>query len=667
MAMPGGDRCPRCGRDRIPDAPAGLCPGCLLAGALDGPAPARVGDYDILELLGRGGMGAIYSARHRTIGRVVALKMILAGELATPEEQQRFRAEIEAAATLNHRHIVPILEVGEHAGRPYYTMPLYAGALEDQLHRYRDPAAAAELVAKVARAVHHGHERGVLHRDLKPANILLDEQGQPYVADFGTAKRIGEPTKTVPGTVIGTPMYMAPEQAAGGDQGVTTAVDLYSLGVVLYELVTGRQPFGGDLAAVLRAVRETEPVRPRALAPAVPRDLETICLKCMKKDPAARYLTAQELADDLERFLRGEPIAARPASVADRAWRLARRHWLAIGVGVGTVSLLAVVAATAVSVARAQELELQRDALRTNAYAAHALAGTIGLHLREQSDAALATAADPDVARLLHRPDGEALEHRRLGAPFDSLALFDRSGALVAHAPRPPPGLVGRDYAWRDYFIGARRLGETGQRAGYIARSFRSEADGRYKLAVAAPIYAPDWAGVLVATLGAAPLLERMRLDDATHAGPIAVLVAPRDHGRAAPDDEGRYVVILHDKLGRGEEIEIDSPRLRELRLARAGRAGPGWLEGGPITDDAHRDPVPGFEGRWLAGFAPVGDTGLVAIVQTRYDVVVGPNARLSRRLTSRVSIVILAWSVVFGTTLWAYARRRRRTPAGSR
>jgi eukaryotic-like serine/threonine-protein kinase len=659
--------CPRCGVQQVADAPAGLCPGCLLARALDAPAPARIGDYDIIGELDRGGMGVVYRARHHALGRIAALKVIRAGELATLEERLRFRAEIEAAATLEHPHIVPIYEVGNHAGLPYYTMRLCASALHKQLHRYREPVAAAGLVATIARAIHHGHERGVLHRDIKPANILLDEQGQPHVSDFGMAKRVGEPGKidqaprTEQGVVIGTPQYMAPEQLRG-DQSVTTAVDLYSLGVVLYELLTGKPPFGGDRSSIMREVLEAEPVRPRALAPAVPPDLETICLKCLEKEPAARYRTAQELADELERFLRGDPIMARPAGLAGRAWRFTRRYWFAVGAGVGTILLLAVVAATAISVARAQELELQRDALRTNAYAAHALAGAVTFLLREQVDAVVAIAADPRVVRLLHTADREALERRRSETLFESLSLYDRSGVGITHTSPWSPGL-GRDYSWRDYFIGARRLGEAGHRAGYIARAHRSETDGRHKFGIATPLYdAGGWAGVLMATVGTDFALGRKRLDGASDAGPMAVVVAPRDRSRTTSEGAGEYVVVLHDGLAHGAEVVMHSPRLRELRVMRAERNQLRWIapDPEPIVDDAHRDPVPGFEGRWLAGFAPVGDTGFVVIVQTRHDAAVEPNARLSRRLTSRVSAGIVAWSVLFGAGFWGYTRRAR-------
>jgi WD40 repeat protein len=338
--------CPRCGFIFSSSSEDGLCPACLLASALDQAPPGEpafweeavppraqggrtFSHFELLDELGRGGMGVVYRARDLNTERIVAIKVLQAHHLEVPDLVRRFRSEVRAVSSLDHPHVLPIHEVGESDGIPFFSMKLTTGqSLAHRLGNYLGkPRDAAQLLSKVARGVQHAHARGILHRDLKPGNILLDSAGEPFVCDFGLAKWLDDDTKlTVTAAVLGTPHYIAPEQAKGS-KALTTAVDIYSLGAILYELLTGRPPFiGGSALQTLIASQEKSPERPSSLARNVPRDLETICLKALQFDPAARYVTAESFADDLDNWLEGRPINARPVSAAEQLWRWAKRN-----------------------------------------------------------------------------------------------------------------------------------------------------------------------------------------------------------------------------------------------------------------------------------------------------------------------------------------------------
>src|SRR5881409_1954214 len=367
--------CRKCGAKVFSDAPEGLCARCVLKialatlpeavaeGDLSAVASAKaddsgrveqsagedrasasqdkttvraaellgeLGDYELLEEIGRGGQGVVFRARQKSLNRIVALKVIGLGQWASKAHLKRFRREAEAAASLEHPGIVPIHEVGERDGSCYFSMQFIEGGQLDEVVR-REPMAirrAVELIAKVARTVHYAHEHGILHRDIKPGNILLDQKGEPHLTDFGLA-RLLETESTVTRTmeVMGTPSYMAPEQALGENAAVSSATDVYGLGAVLYQLLTGQPPFaGGTTYETIKLLLDTELRQPRLLNPKIDRDLSTICLKCLEKDPKRRYSSALALAEDLERWQKHEPIQGRRTGIFVRGKKWVRRN-----------------------------------------------------------------------------------------------------------------------------------------------------------------------------------------------------------------------------------------------------------------------------------------------------------------------------------------------------
>src|SRR5437867_2950865 len=336
--------CRKCGAKIFSYAPKGLCTACALETAL-GILPDAVpgiadygrrdfqgnlGDYELLEEIGRGGQGVVFRARQKSLSRTVALKIIGLGQWASKAHVKRFRLEAEAAARLDHPCIVPIYEVGEGDGSCYFSMKFVEGGqLDEAVRRTPMPMRqAAELMAKVARTVHYAHEHGILHRDIKPGNILLDAKGEPHLTDFGLARLLeSESTITRTLEVLGTPSYMAPEQASGETAKLTSGTDVYGLGAVLYQLLTGHPPFaGGTTYETIKLVLETEPRQPRLWNPKIDRDLSTICLKCLEKDPTRRYDSALALAEDLERWLKHKPIRARHTGVFTRGKKWLRRN-----------------------------------------------------------------------------------------------------------------------------------------------------------------------------------------------------------------------------------------------------------------------------------------------------------------------------------------------------
>lgn len=417
--------------------------------------PISMGNYELLEQIAEGGSGVVYRARQVDLDRTVAIKLLRSGLLATGEEVQRFRFEAEICARLDHPSIVPVHEVGNHEGRHFICMKLIEGSsLDQRVADYQsDPRSAAELVARITRAVHHGHRHGVLHRDVKPSNVLLDRDGTPFVADFGTAKLIdGAQDRTVPGWILGTPTYMAPEQAsASGD--VTVATDVYSLGCVLYELLVGRPPLvAKGLVETLRAVQEDLPTPLCSLRPELHRDLETICQTCLAKEPERRYSSALALAEDLERWLAFEPIYARKTTPVERILLAWRRNPLVSSLiaAVAVLAVALVVGALLASIELAAQIEDTREAegfaneqLR-NAYLAEARAlrhgGQVGRRERALELAGLAAGIRP--GRDL-RDEG-----------ISSLALSDIATARSWPLSDESPSMLCFDAQFERYFVG---------------------------------------------------------------------------------------------------------------------------------------------------------------------------------------------------------------------
>ncbi len=704
------DRCPSCSTILPPDAPAGLCPNCLLKAGLSGssetidpsdaetlrlddesrakpaalPAGTRFGPYELIERIAQGGMGVVYKAKDVGLGRTIALKMILAGRFANEAEVQRFRHEAEAAANLDHSNIVPIYEIDECEGRQYFTMKfIEGGSLATHMQRYnRDPLSAARMMATVARAVNHGHRRGVLHRDLKPPNILIDEHGQPHVTDFGVAKRIEDDSDlTRTGTVIGTPAYMAPEQAAGQVRGITVEADVYSLGAMLYEILTGRAPFQAETPMqLLRDVIEQEPVPPRQLNPNIDRDLETICLKCLEKDRKSRYRSAEELADELTRFANGELILARPIGPIMRGWRWAKRNPALSGGAVAVVTMLFAVLAAAISFADHREVQMLDEVRRGNLWSARTAAISYLWQLDRFSRTIEQMAEEPKLIQLLESRNFDGARQwlveveDRFGQEegFESWLLQDEKGIAIGRAPEKPE-LVGRDFSRRDYFQGAtRHIGATGHAAVHVSRVFRSEADGLYKFAISAPVCAiessgPRLMGVITATIAPASTMGSLRINDERREAALAGRIDPstQDAG-AAP-----YRILVHPAYHRRDEaVELGNaqlaaipparPELPELQLINPseGASLPA------VTDDFYVDPMSTrdsrYAGRWLAAFAPVGNTDLIVVVQQRYDEVIALDKTLSRNLALAVGSA-LALGILFAAAVTWYRMRQMR------
>jgi tetratricopeptide (TPR) repeat protein/tRNA A-37 threonylcarbamoyl transferase component Bud32 len=438
--LAGAHRCRRCGSMLGTGALTGVCVRCLALDGVDADdAPVNIepvvgfsagrtiGEYELLEEIGRGGMGVVFKARQKHLDRLVAVKVLRSGWLARAGELARFRTEAKTVAGLHHPNIVAVHEVGENDGQPYFSMDFVAGRTLEEIARGHplQPARAARYVKQIAEAIHYAHEHGVLHRDLKPSNVLVDGDDRPRITDFGLAKQLeGDASLTVTGQVLGSPNFMPPEQASPGRAEISTASDVYSLGGLLYQLLTGLPPFLSEtITGTLRLVAENEPASPRLLVPTVPKDLETICLKCLQKEPRQRFATAQELAEDLGRFLRDEPIRARPAGTAEKLWRWCRRNRaLAASAAIVAVLLLTVAIGSPIAVIR---IHRERNTAAIEAKKSQQVADFLASMLKSVQPA---VAQGRDTTLLREMLDQTA---RRLDTEFTNQPLVEAQLRLV--------------------------------------------------------------------------------------------------------------------------------------------------------------------------------------------------------------------------------------------
>jgi len=590
----------------------------------------NVGDYILVRKLGQGGMGVVYLARDR-LGGLLALKFMLRSDSGSDgADLRRFRAGAEAARELDHPNIVRVLAIGEDDGRHFLAMSFIDGTDLARAMATTPLSArqATSLLAKVARAIHYAHQRGVLHRDLTPANIMLDQHQEPHVTDFGLARRMNRRadslTTTGGETGAGNPRYMAPEQVAMNPKNLTVAADIYALGAILFELLTGRVPKEAEgLADVLRQLGSPGPARrPRSVVAGIDRHLKSICRKCLEETPDLRYASADMLAQDLEDWLSGKPIAPR-RSVWWRAFSWVSRH------PGRTLGALAVAALVLVWTGIRQQAE--RDEWATNASFASAQAGTMLYQLREYADRLTKAAELPAMAQLAAgEPDA------RQSPPFLTslsraldvdLFVMGKDGFLRAQAPFPTSGgIFSRTFAFRDYFRGAQTLASTGHHAAYLARTVRSESDGKFKFGMSAPLFDHgEWVGVLVALKDASSVFGDVQLvDPASDTHRITALLGPRDRERTDPSDApppAGLTFVVHPDLARPVEYVLGA-LVPAFPAGFGASAQPGaqfslrYVR--PHRVHHYQDPPLGLGGGRLAAFAPVGETGYVVLVQTR-------------------------------------------------
>jgi serine/threonine-protein kinase len=647
-----------------------------------------VGDFEILHEIAQGGMGIVYKARCVHTRRVVALKMIRPGIFLDDDALRRFKREVRATAAAEHDdYIVPLRHTGEHEGQPYYTMKLFSYSLAGRAHAFRTPARAAELIERVARAVQHAHDCGFLHLDLKPANVLIQDDDTPRIADFGLARLADSqaqaaseplapgiaPVPRLPGSSSarsllgwgGTPPYSAPEQLSRKGT-PTTACDVYGVGAILHELLTERSP---DTA--FAAEQMPEPRWPRADR-VLGRDLLAIARVCLNPDAGQRYRSAADLADDVGRAIRREPTLARPLSSRERLLRAVWRRRL-VSVAIASLAVaMSYLLVTGVRIVTRWSEEQTQSVLLANGLAAKFAAGWTLNQLHETMARVERIAADPEIVALAsgrEHPNALLLRgYQQQG--FGLVAVYDQHGIIKALWPEGPARILGRDYAWRDYFRGACRAGAKEVPGAYVARAFQSENDGDYNLSISAPILAHGrCVGLVLASVLTDSALGPVRLVGQDNPYQKGVLVGPQDRRRDDPAGvfPRDYLLLIHASLRPGVGVSLaGTPALAALEQ----RFGPPRPRGQqlelpevePLKTDCYRDPLEP-EQCWLAAFYPVGGTGLVVGVQTRYDLV----DRLIAFATSALLWLVLPAIALGGAILVPFLARLTRAAPSAR
>jgi eukaryotic-like serine/threonine-protein kinase len=639
------------------------------------------GGYVLYEKLGRGGFGIVFRAQRVGSDETVALKRMRGADHATAEERKDFLSGAETAAALDHPGIVRVRALGESDNCPFFTMDFVAGGNLAAALESGQPsqAEAARWLRDIALAVHHAHSSEVLHRDLKPANILLDERGRPLVADFGSARRLSEQGHCLESGEGVLSYYMAPEQASGDTRALTRRADIYSLGVILYELLCGQVPYEElPFAAWVSELVSLEPVRsPRELEPEVSRDLERICLKCLEKDPLRRYESAALLTADLELVLQGRrPRHARLERAPARALRWVRRHPLLSGL-VGGALLLGLVLVLSVLSLLQSEREQERSALDTNAFIANSEAGALLFQLREFAERVERCAQKPIAQELLSR--GLLLENAPdlagCARGLQAVNVMATDGRLLAQWPPPKLPILGKSYAFRDYFRGARYLAEHGLPGAYLGFAYRAESSGQLEFSFAAPVRGSDgkWIGSVVASLGVDSTLGQVQMTDSVESGRIVALLGPRDVDRAtsqAPPPRDFYFIV-HPQLSRGREVPLQGLSRATLDRAFGPAASAGeqfslrWAP--PLLLSEYRDPLLDRTPSSLAAFAPVGRTGYIVVVETSKVVVARGGRALAHKLAWRAGVPLAAGLCLLAWSVLSTARRRRSLDARPR